>query len=343
MERNNPTGRKEDPTAEERKKDHIALAFEAQVKSGDDRFYYEPLLRAHPGADISLDIQFLGKHMKAPVWVSSMTGGTQWARTINHNLASVCGKFGLGMGLGSCRILLYDDEYLDDFAVRKQIGDQPLYANLGIAQLETLINEGRKDMISELVKKLEADGLIIHVNPMQEWLQPEGDRFHRSPLDTIKNCLDLDLSIIVKEVGQGMGPESIRSLLELPIDALDFGALGGTNFALLEMMRHDQAVFEDYKDLATIGHTALEMVDFVNHALEDLGGRVKCRQVIISGGVRNFLDGYYLMEKVSLPAIYGQASGFLKHARHSSEELDAYVQRQIEGLKLAKSYLSIRR
>lgn len=343
METPNPTGRSEDPTAESRKQDHIAMAFEAQVKSGDPRFYYEPLLAAHPSTEVQLSRDFLGKRMAAPIWVSSMTGGTQWARTINRNLATVCGEFGMGMGLGSCRILLFDDEYLPDFAVRPLIGDdQLLYANLGIAQLEELFASGQQEKIISLVRRLDADGLIVHVNPMQEWLQPEGDRYSKPPVETIKRCLDLGLSIIVKEVGQGMGPESIRGLLQLPIDALDFGALGGTNFAMLEMMRHKPEVLEDYSGLANIGHTAAEMVDFVNHALEELGGRVNCRQVIISGGVRNFLDGYYLMEKVSLPAIYGQASGFLKHARSSVDDLRAYVQRQIDGLRLARTYLRIR-
>ena len=342
METPQPGKRSEDPTAERRKQDHIALAFEAQVASGDDRFYYEPALSAHPG-ELDLSIDFLNKRMRAPIWVSSMTGGTEWAGKINGNLARACRQYGLGMGLGSCRILLYDDEHLPDFAVRPLLGDeQLLYANLGIAQLEELFERGHQDRITELVRRLDADGLIVHINPMQEWLQPEGDRFRHPPIDTIKRVLDLDLSVIVKEVGQGMGPESIRALLQLPIDALDFGALGGTNFALLEMMRQDAAVLEDYSDLATLGHTAPEMVDFVNHALEDLGGRVNCRQVIISGGVRNFLDGYYLMKKISLPAIYGQASGFLRHAHESADSLNAYVERQIEGLRLAGTFLRVR-
>ena len=74
--------------------------------------------------------------MNAPLWVSSMTGGTKEAGTINRNLARVCGQFGLGMGLGSCRIILHDDEYLSDFRLRKEMGDFPLYANLGVAQIE---------------------------------------------------------------------------------------------------------------------------------------------------------------------------------------------------------------
>jgi isopentenyl-diphosphate delta-isomerase len=118
------------------------------------------------------------------------------------------------------------------------MGDQPLYINLGIAQIEQLLNNNDSVRIKELINKLDADGLIIHVNPMQEWLQPEGDRFRQSPIDTIKRVIDIaDFKIIVKEVGQGMGPASLKSLLALPLEAIDFAANGGTNFALLEILR----------------------------------------------------------------------------------------------------------
>ena len=90
------------------------------------------------------------------------------------------------MGLGSCRSLLTSDEHLADFAVRPLLGpDLPLYANLGIAQLEVLIKQGDLHLIDSLIQRLDADGLIIHVNPLQEWFQPEGDRFEQPPLRTI--------------------------------------------------------------------------------------------------------------------------------------------------------------
>ena len=184
----------EDPTAEERKKDHIELAFKSQigVDRVDNRFYYEPLFAAHPSKDAPYDqFSFLGKTIQTPIWVSSMTGGTKMANTINHNLAKVCGEFGMGMGLGSCRALLYSDEYLKDFDVRYLITDSfPLYANLGIAQLEQLIAQNELYRIHQLLDKLQADGLIIHINPFQEWMQPEGDRYTKPPLETISSLLD---------------------------------------------------------------------------------------------------------------------------------------------------------
>lgn len=336
----------EDTNAVSRKKDHIELAFKSQVGTNqlDNRFYYEPILSKHPDKNSLSDFQFLGKTMRSPMWVSSMTGGTELANKINHNLARACKDFGMGMGLGSCRSLLYSDEYLKDFNIRPLIGDDlPLYANLGIAQLEQLIDNNEYDVIENLIKKLNADGLIVHVNPFQEWLQPEGDRFKYAPIDTIKRLIDkLDLKIIVKEVGQGMGYESLKALFQLPLEAIDFAANGGTNFAKLELLRSDEMKQMIYGQLANVGHSAEDMVGITNQILAELGDKALCKQVIISGGIKSFLDGYYLINKLETNCVYGQASAFLKHARGSYEELHEYVNAQVEGLELANAFLKVR-
>ncbi len=336
----------DDPTAAARKRDHIELAFQSQVAQVelDGRFSYEPLLAAHPKPGSLPPISFLGKTLKAPIWVSSMTGGTDWAHTINHNLARACGEFGLGMGLGSCRSLLFSDERLEDFAVRHLMGnDLPLFANLGVAQVEQLLAKNEWQRVDGLLEKLQADGLIIHVNPLQEWLQPEGDRFERPPIETIAEFLEKSQTpLIVKEVGQGMGYESLKALFQLPLQAVDFAAGGGTNFAKLELHRSDPVKQEIFAHLARVGHTAAEMVQFVNQIKAGLGERMRCGQVIISGGIQSFLDGYWLINKVELPSVYGQASGFLRHAQGSYEELQDYVAAQIRGLELASAFLRVR-
>ena len=334
-----------DPNATSRKRDHIELAFRSQVKTNelDHRFYYEPLLAPHPFEAIQPSI-FLEKKLENPIWVSSMTGGTELARTINHNLARACKDFGMGMGLGSCRGLLNSDEYLKDFDIRPIMGNNlPLYANLGIAQLEQLLINDQAEKVFRMMDKLRADGLIIHVNPLQEWLQPEGDRFKQSPLQTIEAYLDIaDRPVIVKEVGQGMGYESLKALFQLPLAAVDFAASGGTNFAMLELLRSTPEKQHVYEALARIGHSAEEMVGMVNRIKEELGEKMICKEVIISGGVKNFLDGYYLINKLNLSCVYGQASGFLKYARGDYQDLYNYVQSQVEGLALAKAFLKVK-
>ena len=310
----------------------------------DSRFRYEPMLAAHPSKDKDLSISFLGKKLKAPLWVSSMTGGTEMALMINRRLAASCAKFGLGMGLGSCRPLLKNLDRIEDFDVRKIIGPElPLYANLGIAQVERLIDEGREDDIHKLVTTLNADGLILHINPLQEWLQPEGDQIHKPPIETLQQLLSLvSFPVIVKEVGQGMGWESLAALLKLPIAAIELAAHGGTNFSKLELLRSANNHQETYAAISRIGHTVDEMVSWINSLTLDSGDGIKCRQIIVSGGIRDFLDGYYWMQKLNLPSIYGQASAFLKYARESQEELDGYISRQLQGLQLAHAYLKVK-
>lgn len=270
-----------------------------------------------------------------------MTGGTELANKINKSLAAMCGKYGLGMGLGSCRQLLHSDQYLEDFMVKELMPDQPLFANLGIAQIEELIERDEIDKIETLLQKLSADGLIIHVNPLQEWLQPEGDKINVSPIVTIKTLLEkVDYPIIVKEVGQGFGKASMKALLELPLEAVDFASNGGTNFSKIELFRSNPIKQEVYKQISNLGHDAYAMTKWSNEIVEE-GLDIKTKQLIVSGGVKNFLDGYYFVESSKLKATYGMASGFLKYALESDQELDQFVKLQLEGYDMAQAMLRI--
>lgn len=314
-----------------------------QAAELDERFYFEPMLAGHPEDSVwQQPFAFLGKTMRAPLWISSMTGGTKLAGRINRNLAKACRKFGLGMGLGSCRTLLDGDEHFDDFNLRPLIGDDlPLFANIGIAQVEELLSQNAADKLPALCERLQADGLIVHVNPLQEWMQPEGDRYHRPPLELVEELLNqFPLPLIVKEVGQGFGPQSLRALLQLPLAAIDFGAAGGTNFALLELLRNEEA--QDFEMLCRLGHSVEEMLKWVSESLADPGVRPACTQLILSGGIKDFLHGYYLLERSPLPAVYAQASALLKPAMKSYEALELFLQHQLEGLNLAKAMLKVR-
>jgi len=330
---------------EDRKKDHIDLAFSSRIDASqvDNRFEYEPLLGTHQTA--SHPISFAGKSLQLPLWVSSMTGGTQRAATINRNLANVCAEFGMGMGLGSCRILLDQPQHLDDFFVRPILGDDlPLFANMGICQLEQMLHEKSTDQLSELVAKLKADGLVIHVNPLQEAFQPEGDRLQRPALELLQEYLELTpLKIIVKEVGQGFGVNSLRELLKLPLEAIEYGALGGTNFSLVELNRSNAIAAEVFRPFINVGHTAEEMTHSINHLTNELSDAdIKTKQLIISGGISSLLDGYYLTSISKMPAIYGMGSAFLRHAMGSYEKLHKYVEQVAYGLNLAQNFLKVK-
>jgi len=327
----------------DRKLEHIKLALDSQTKldEQDLRFNYEPLLAAHPD-NLNMSIRLLGKTMRTPIWVSSMTGGTGVSRTINGHIARACREFGMGMGLGSCRKILFDKTHWDDFNFRDEIGDeQPFWANLGISQVEELLLSENIQAIVDLVGELRADGLVVHVNPLQEWFQPEGNRLKQSPLKTIQQLLArVQMKIIVKEVGQGFGPESLRQLLALPLQAIEFGAFGGTNFSKLEMLRGDQHKLEASLPFALVGQSAGQMVDSINQLLKE-NPQPACSQLIISGGIHNALDGYYLTSKSQLPAVFGMASEVLKHASVSYEALSRFLESQIQILSLAHAYLKV--
>lgn len=332
-----------DQSLHTRKLDHIQLAFQSQLAEQDSRFYYEPLFSPSPVAGCIPPMQLAGKIMQFPLWISSMTGGAELAADINKNLAIACKEFGLGMGLGSCRPVLVDANNAGDFAVRKYIGNQPLYANLGIAQIEELFLSGEELKIANLVDLLEADGLIIHVNPLQEWFQPEGDVFKKSPIDTIKRVLDkFHFPIMVKEVGQGFGPKSLNELMKLPLEAVDFGAFGGTNFSVLESLRRSDVKKDSWKCATHVGHTAVEMAQWVVESLEKNPGEIKAKSIIVSGGVQSFLDGYYYLKTIPHKTMYAHASLFLKYALQGEQELLEFVESQIKGLEMAQTYLTVK-
>ncbi|KKL93116.1 hypothetical protein LCGC14_1877960, partial [marine sediment metagenome] len=134
---------------------------------------------------------------------------------------------------------------------------------------------------------------------------------------------------------------SLKALLKLPLEAIEFAAYGGTNFALVELMRADDQVRKFYEPASQVGHDAVEMTETINRLI-DTEKETRCRQLIISGGIKSFLDGYYLIKKSKLPAIYGQASSFLQYARGDYKILREFVSHQVSGLRLAEAYLTLK-
>lgn len=323
----------------DRKADHIALTFKSQThEKAPYHFSYEPLLSAHPQGEFDCSISFLNKKMNFPFWVSSMTGGTEKAYEINLRLAKLCAKFKLGMGLGSCRPLIDSDARMKDFDFREVIGDCPFYGNIGIAQLEELVVNNELNKLEKLVSKLKLDGLFIHVNPLQEWAQKEGDRFKFAPIKTIKKAVEAtNIAFIVKEVGQGFGPQSLQALWDLNISALEFGAFGGTNFTKLEFSRQfDGKLDKSESDLIYVGHTAKEMVEFCNLLYKKTG---KAKELIISGGINSPVAAHNLLLSSDCKSVVGMAQLFLKHAQKSYTELEEFFMAFLDEYRMAKAYL----
>ncbi len=317
-----------------RKQDHIDLAGKSVVTadSKETTLFYEPLFGVHP-IQSSNEVSFLGKTLKAPLWISSMTGGSTEAGAINKRLAKIAGEFGLGMGLGSCRAFLEDPSTFDDFNLRPLLGDKvPFFTNIGIAQLENLLKHNEEEKLAAMVDKLCADGLVVHINPLQEWVQPEGDRYQRPVIETLQEYFEkTKIKTIVKEVGQGMGPKSLKALLDMPVECIEFAALGGTNFAKLEIERSKD---DFWAPLSKIGHTAEEMIGYINEVKPSAD-----RQFIISGGVRDFVHAYELMNSLNCKSIVGMAGAFLRPARESEEQLRKFTQNYILGLEMAGQWL----
>lgn len=328
----------------DRKKDHIELALNLDKLGHDSRFSYEPMLSALKDSESQNEFWSVGsKKMSFPLWISSMTGGTTQAGTINKNLALAAHDFGLGFALGSCRKILGSDQDLQDFDHRETLGDQvPFYGNIGIAQLEIMILKENIDPLIKLEKKLDLDGWVVHINPMQEIAQFEGDRWTQAPIVTIKKFIDLyQGNIIVKEVGQGFGPQSLWELAQLPLVAIESAGFGGTNFTHIEQARQNVAdsAKKDYlKDLAKIGHTNAQMLEFISKWPDNFTPKAL---IIFSGGLANVLDGYYFMSQCKHPSIYGQAGELLKRAVIGSKEVSQYIQGQKEVYQFAKSFLKV--
>ncbi len=311
----------------------MAEASQTGPETRDVRFHYEPMLSAHPqGAAHTTDI--IGKAFNFPLWVSSMTGGAAHARELNHTMARACEEFELGMGLGSCRPLLEDSaRFMADFDVRDLMPGRPLFANLGIAQVE----KGLSDLspIHRMVEALRADGLIIHVNPLQEWFQPGGDLFKLPPLETITRFVDsAPYPVMVKEVGHGMGPKSLEALMRLPLAAIEFAGYGGTNFSVLEATRAQR----ESTGLTQVGHSAAQMTGFVRTLLAR-DEKFRCQRFIISGGIRDVLEGHHLTAQLPGRAVFGMAHGVLRKAQEGYQSLQEFLTAQRDQYRMAQAYL----
>jgi isopentenyl-diphosphate Delta-isomerase len=261
-----------------RKADHLRLAARPDVlhRTGTGLEELRLRHRALPGrdlADVGLGRELLGRRLRAPLAVSAMTGGTAAAQVVNERLARAAAEHGVAMTLGSGRVLLDDPSLLSTF--RGDARPPLLLANLGSAQLA---DPGRAPALVEL---LGADGLSVHLNPIQEAVQPEGEPAFAGALERIAATVErlAPLPVVVKEVGFGMDGEDVRLLAEAGVAAVDVAGAGGTNWALVEGLR-DPAAGAVAEGFASWG---VPTVAALLGALEAAPGL----PVLASGGVRD--------------------------------------------------------
>ncbi|MFS0555520.1 type 2 isopentenyl-diphosphate Delta-isomerase [Brevibacillus sp. 179-C9.3 HS] len=311
-----------------RKLDHIRNALvtgEYGANSFDDVSFVPNSLPNTAFADALLDTEVASLRLSSPIMINAMTGGAGGTTPINQKLAIIARERNLAMAVGSQMAALRDPEVMDSYRiVRKENPHGILFANVGA--------EATVDQAKAAVDMIEANGLQIHLNVMQELLMPEGDRDFRGYLERIQAIREsLDVPVIVKEVGFGMAKESIEKLIQIGIRAIDVGGKGGTNFAQVENMRSDNphSMFEDW------GFTTVESL------LEADGVGHSGMSYIATGGVRHGLD---VVKAASLGAsAVGVAGAMLRLVQNESvEECLSTVDRWHLQIRVAMTALGMK-
>ena len=297
---------------DQRKADHIRINLEEDVSfdrltTGFEQYYF--MHHALPELDldqIDTKSQLFGRTLKTPLLISSMTGGTERAKKINRVLAEAAQAAGMAIGLGSQRAAIEDDSLAESYWIRDYAPDVPIFANVGAAQLN--LGYGLREM-QKAIDMCEADALILHLNPLQEAVQPEGDRNWRGLLGKIEElCKQLPVPVIGKEVGWGISEEVAQKLVDAGVSAIDVAGAGGTSWSQVEMYRAQN--WRDRRIAAT----------FRNWGIPTSQSIVYCRRVasadklpvFASGGIK---DGIDVAKSIALGAnLVGLAGEFLKVA-----------------------------
>lgn len=298
------------PETEQRKADHIRInleedvAFHKLTTGLETRFFMHQALPELDLAQIDTTTTLFGKTLQRPLLISSMTGGTARARTINLILAEAAQAAGMAMGLGSMRAAIEDSALAVTYQVRQVAPDIPLFANLGAVQL----NYGYGlDECHRAVAMVEADALILHFNALQEAVQPEGDSNFAGLYAKIEAiCRDLPVPVIAKEVGWGFAEATARRLADVGIAAIDVAGAGGTSWSQVEMYRAPTA------RLARVAGA------FIDWGIPTAVSIQQCRHaaphlpIFASGGIKTGID---VAKCIALGAnVAGLAGDFLRAA-----------------------------
>ncbi|MDT0177673.1 type 2 isopentenyl-diphosphate Delta-isomerase [Enterobacter sp. BRE11] len=312
-----------------RKNDHLDIVLRTTTPASGSfarwQFTHCALPELHLD-QIDMRTRLFNRPMRAPFLISSMTGGAARARSINHHLAEAAQALGLALGVGSQRVALESDSNFGlTRDLRRIAPDIPLLANLGAAQI--MGEQGRR-LAQRAVSMIEADALIVHLNPLQEALQRGGDRDWRGVLQAIAQLVTtLEVPVIVKEVGAGISPEVAQRLAEAGVSMIDIAGAGGTSWAAVEGERastpQQRAVAMAFADWGIP----------TDEALRAVRRRLPAMPLIASGGIR---DGIDAAKALRLGAdVVGQAAAVLSSALHSADAVVAHFETLIEQLRVA--------
>lgn len=306
----------------QRKAEHIRICLESDVQfhtqgSGFDGYQFgHNCLPELNYSEIDLTTKLLGKQLGAPILISSMTGGTLQAKEINHRLAEVAQEYGLAMGVGSQRVAIEQPQVADTFQVRQIAPDILLLANLGAVQLNYRYGS---DECLKAVELLEADALILHLNPLQECIQPHGDTNFKGLLERIAIvCERLPVPVIIKEVGNGISAEMAHQLIAAGVSGIDVAGAGGTSWAKVESERAQTALQR------RLGQTFGDWGIPTTECITEIRQLAPTLPLIASGGIRNGLD---IAKAIALGAdVAGLALPFLQAADESTMAVRELVQ-----------------
>ena len=304
-----------------RKADHIRINLEEDVRSnlttGFERYHFTHLALPELNLeDINLESEIFNRRLNAPILISSMTGGTDEAGRINRTLAEAAQETKIAMGLGSQRAAIDDPQLQSTFQMRQYAPDILSFANLGAVQLN--YGYGLKEC-QLAVEMIDADALVLHLNPLQEAVQPEGDGNFSGLLAKIEGvCNNISVPVIVKEVGWGISAKTAHQLAEAGVSAIDVAGAGGTSWSQVEMHRSNDP-FQ-----ARLAGAFIDWGIPTTQALINVQSAVPGMIIFASGGVR---DGIDIAKSIALGASLGGMAGpFLKAANDSLEATIATIQ-----------------
>lgn len=306
----------------ERKQRHVELCLGGDVDfsklNGFERYAF--LHNAAPELnfqEIRLATSFLGNEIAFPLMISSMTGGYNGATQVNAILAEACQELNIPLGVGSMRQALESQSQMGSFSVVRDVAKTiPIYANIGAAEVASGLTKAQVKLLIEIVR---ADGLIVHLNPAQELFQPEGNTNFKGFLIRFKKlCSQLNLPVVVKEVGNGISAEVAKRLLDAGADAIDVAGAGGTSWQKVEEVRYQEQFKADERftegglqELMNWGIPTAQCLQDLQ-ALKKEARKYRSFEIIASGGISN---GVEIAKALALGAnVAALAKPFLKAA-----------------------------